>query len=71
MFFPDDAARVAALSESVGCWVAVEAYRHMLATNLHLYLDYATILDVFFSFNYLKLMPRRVKPFKCTFSYMP
>jgi hypothetical protein len=71
MFFPDDAVRVAALSESVGRWVAVEAYARMLATNLHLYLDYATILDVSLSFNYLKLMPGRVKPFKCTFSYMP
>ena len=31
MFFPDDAVRVAALTESVGRWVAVEAYACMLS----------------------------------------
>jgi hypothetical protein len=29
MFFPDDAVRVAALSEYVGRWVAAEAYARM------------------------------------------
>ena len=31
MFFPDDAVRVAALSEYVGRWVAAEAYARMLS----------------------------------------
>jgi hypothetical protein len=30
-FFPDDVVRVAALSESVGRWVVVEAYARMLS----------------------------------------